>query len=45
MSLPYTNDSYDELYTYCGKTRHCQTDNPYDVDIAGIGVSPDPILP
>ncbi|KAB2569917.1 N-glycosidase [Lasiodiplodia theobromae] len=38
MSLPYTNDSYDELYTYCGKTRHCQTDNPYDVDIAGIGV-------
>ncbi|KKY17270.1 hypothetical protein UCDDS831_g06438 [Diplodia seriata] len=38
MSLPYTNDSYDEPFRYCGITRSCGTDNPYDVDIAGIGV-------
>ncbi|OJD39822.1 uncharacterized protein BKCO1_2000241 [Diplodia corticola] len=38
MSLPYTNDSYDEPFRYCGVTRACGTDNPYDVDIAGIGV-------
>lgn len=38
---PYEDANYNGTFTYCGKTRYCKTHNPYDVDIAGIGVSPD----
>ncbi|GME64774.1 hypothetical protein GTA08_BOTSDO05810 [Neofusicoccum parvum] len=38
MSVPYENPDYNQTFRYCGKTRLCKTDNPYDVDIAGIGV-------
>ncbi|EKG20073.1 hypothetical protein MPH_02622 [Macrophomina phaseolina MS6] len=38
MALPYTSLDYNETFRYCKKTHYCKTDNPYDVDIAGIGV-------